>query len=142
MPRVNYDCGFNWYLHVLMGQRTHTCAAPIIQIRLNGVHRGSLLEGRVEINYNNKGWGTVCDDLWSMEDADVACKMLGFKSASSYTSEASFGAGTGIIYLDNVQCNGTESSLLKCPSSGLYNHNCRHVEDAGVVCSSEFVSLV
>ena len=94
----------------------------------------------MEVNYNSGGWGTVCDDLWSIEDADVACRMLGFKSASSYTKRASFGEGTGIVWLDNVQCQGTESSLLLCSHLGLAVHNCEHNEDAGVVCSSESIN--
>lgn len=92
----------------------------------------------MEVNYNNGGWGTICDDLWSIEDADVACRMLGFKSASAFTKRASFGEGTGIVWLDNVQCQGMESSLLLCSHLGLAVHNCEHNEDAGVVCSSEF----
>ena len=95
------------------------------------------MEGRVEVNYNNRGWGTICDDLWSNEDADVACRMLNFKSATSFTREASFGAGSGLIWLDNVVCNGNETSLLYCSNNGLGNHNCQHSEDAGVICSSE-----
>ena len=91
--------------------------------------------GRLEVNYNGQGWGTVCDDLWDLADADVACKMLGFRSATSAPREAYFGEGSGTIWLDDLLCSGNESSLLQCPHAGLGVHNCRHSEDAGVVCS-------
>ena len=38
-------------------------------------------EGRVEICLNNE-WGTICDDNWSTNDANVACNILGFSSTS------------------------------------------------------------
>ena len=53
--------------------------------------------------------------------------------AISY-SGASFGPGSGNIYLDDVGCNGTETLLLSCPNSGINIHNCNHFEDAGVRC--------
>ena len=49
-------------------------------------------------------------------------------------SHATFGRGTGPIYLDNVECTGTESSLLRCSRSGIGVTYCGHYEDAGVVC--------
>ena len=42
--------------------------------------------------------------------------------------------GTGRIWLDNVQCVGTETSLIGCPANALGVHNCTHSADAGVRC--------
>ncbi len=47
-----------------------------------------------------------------------------------------FTNGAGQIWLDNVQCRGTETRLIDCPASPLGTHNCAHIEDAGVRCSS------
>ena len=89
--------------------------------------------GRVEVSY--KGfWGTVCDDDFDMDDANVVCRQLGFQGASNYYEEAHFGEGSGLIVLDDLECGGTESQITFCHHSGLGNHNCEHSEDVGVAC--------
>ena len=50
---------------------------------------------------------------------------------------ASFGQGADPIFLDNMACVGTETFLRNCPNSGIGIHNCRHAEDASVVCPGE-----
>ena len=92
-------------------------------------------EGRVEVNFNGE-WGTVCDDFWSINDANVACRQLGFGTAVSATRTATFGQGSGTIWLDNLQCTGSETDLFSCPHNGPGVHNCGHSEDAGVVCTN------
>ncbi|MFN3201073.1 MAG: scavenger receptor cysteine-rich domain-containing protein [Bradymonadia bacterium] len=87
--------------------------------------------GRVEI-YVNGEWGTVCDDLWNLPDADVACRQLGYPGAVEAIQR--FGGGEGQIWLDDVQCEGDEERLLQCPATPLGGHNCGHVEDAGMTC--------
>ena len=49
-------------------------------------------------------------------------------------SNAFFGAGTGPIFLDDVQCTSSSSQLLECSSRPILTHNCLHSADASVEC--------
>ncbi|GAB1603362.1 scavenger receptor cysteine-rich type 1 protein M130-like, partial [Argonauta hians] len=90
--------------------------------------------GRVEVFFNGE-WGTVCDDNWNNNNALVICRMLGYSNAAAY-GKAHFGAGTGRIWLDNVNCTGSESSLSECRSNRWGQHDCEHTEDAAVNCTT------
>lgn len=97
---------------------------------MNGPNRCS---GRVEVFYGQQ-WGTVCDDSWDISDAEVVCQQLGCGRALSTPVSAYFGEGSGPIWLDDVNCTGTETALSKCETALWGVHNCSHRQDAGVVC--------
>ncbi|CDQ66160.1 unnamed protein product [Oncorhynchus mykiss] len=89
--------------------------------------------GRVEI-YIRGEWGTVCDDLFNSKAATVVCQQLGFPVALRVAKRAELGGGSGSILLDDVECEGTERTLLDCKRAKVGKHNCAHDEDVGVVC--------
>ena len=92
-------------------------------------------EGRVEI-YHAGEWGTVCDDSWSTNDAEVVCRQLGYAGTATAHTRATFGEGTGQIWMDDMRCGGDEERLADCEFRGWGSHNCRHSEDAGVSCGA------
>ncbi|XP_066467752.1 T-cell differentiation antigen CD6 [Tiliqua scincoides] len=100
--------------------------------RLRLMDGKSNCSGRVEFEENGV-WGTVCDDNWDLNDAEVVCRQLGCGWAIHARNASYFQKGTGPIHLDEVKCSGNESYLWDCPSER--NHDCGHKEDAGVVCS-------
>ncbi|XP_030635146.1 scavenger receptor cysteine-rich type 1 protein M130-like [Chanos chanos] len=118
------DCAHYQYPSVI-------CSGPR-SLRLVG--SGSDCAGRLEI-FHKDSWGTVCDDSWDIEDAQVVCRQLQCGEALSAPVPAWFGPGTGPIWLDEVECLGNETSLLSCSSKRWGQHDCGHSEDVGVVCS-------
>lgn len=47
---------------------------------------------------------------------------------------AFFGEGTGRVWLDNINCNGTEDDIFKCKSTGWGATNCGHSKDVSIIC--------
>ena len=89
--------------------------------------------GRVEVQFHGI-WGTICDNYWHLEDANVVCRQLGYDGALSAPRDAAFGQGTGPIWLNRVQCGGSEKSVSQCTHVGWGGHNCGHQNDVSVVC--------
>ena len=104
----------------------------LIIVRLvNGPTR---YEGRVEV-YHNGEWGTVCDDYWNLNDAQVVCSELGLGKAVNATHSAYYGQGSGPIWLAYLGCVGNEQTIGDCTHLGWGNHYCYHGRDAGVKCA-------
>ncbi|CAB3994429.1 T-cell differentiation antigen CD6-like isoform X1 [Paramuricea clavata] len=112
--------------------------------------------GRVEI-YSGGKWGAVGDEGWDIDDGNVVCKELGFQHALEISrhlpadypqfvcKELGFQHALEIsrhlpadypqVFLNNVQCTGSEAKLSDCTASydTLYASN---LTTAGVVCQN------
>ena len=88
----------------------------------------------MEIFYQGQ-WGTICDDYWDLNDANVVCRQLGYHYALKALSGYSVPDGSGQIWLDDVSCTGREQNLSSCHHREWGIHECLHADDAGVECS-------
>ncbi len=68
-------------------------------------------EGRVEV-FHDGVWGTVCDDHWSIEDAEVVCRELGYQRALDAAGYGTFGTGTGTVGGGGGREGGKEVEIL------------------------------
>jgi len=50
----------------------------------------------VEIKFHGS-WGTICDDHWTLKEANVVCRSMGFGTAAGATRAAYFGKGVGKV---------------------------------------------
>lgn len=50
--------------------------------------------GCIELFYQGV-WGTACDDLWDLPEANIACRQLGCSRAVSAPGDTHFGEGSG-----------------------------------------------
>ena len=100
--------------------------------------------GLLEVRHKGV-WGTVCEDHFGQNEADVFCKMLGFEKAKD--GEDAWGMVDSITARDGAwpiwinfkeenSCEGNETSIEDCHDSSLWNHDysCRHMEDILLNC--------
>jgi hypothetical protein len=103
-----------------------------VELRLVG--GANTMEGRVEVRYHGV-WGTICDDDFAVPAATVICRSLGFGGPAEAKKDGFFGPGEGQIWLDQLHCVGNETGVAECLHSYRGEHNCKHNEDAAVICA-------
>ncbi|NXG56287.1 C163A protein, partial [Hemiprocne comata] len=114
-----------------------TCADGV-ELRL-AAGRGPC-DGRVEVKLQGR-WGSVMDNTWTMEDAEVVCKQLGCGPAvGAYATKTLFKDSP--ISLVAISCRGDESVLWDCEIRGWGPYRFHHHDfDNAVVCQG-FTRLV
>ena len=85
--------------------------------------------------YHRGEWGTVCGDGWDLNDAQVVCNELNISPIIAVRHNAFYGEGSGKIWLNDLNCSGSEKSIRRCSHRGWGIKNCIHSKDAGVKCS-------
>ncbi|XP_049331140.1 scavenger receptor cysteine-rich type 1 protein M130-like isoform X6 [Astyanax mexicanus] len=125
------NCSSTVQLYITCSGTSNTVHSSI---RLVG--SGGDCAGRLEV-FHSGSWGTVSDELWDIEDAQVVCRQLqcGVALSAPVPVPARFGSGTGPIWLNEVECEGNEASLWNCRYQLCGEDECGHKDDVGVVCS-------
>ncbi|XP_052772761.1 uncharacterized protein LOC128211759 isoform X2 [Mya arenaria] len=90
-------------------------------------------EGRVEIEVNGT-YGTICDSLFDLNDAETICRTINSSWGSIYFfTRSKYGEGAGPIYIQRLFCDSTSNLLEHCIYHSL--GVCDHSRDVGIVCS-------
>uniref|UniRef100_UPI003AAC6C34 scavenger receptor cysteine-rich type 1 protein M130-like n=1 Tax=Centroberyx gerrardi TaxID=166262 RepID=UPI003AAC6C34 len=101
----------------------------------------SLCSGRLEVK-SKQFWSSVCEADFDQQDAEVVCRELGC-GAPSVLQGALYGEVEAPMWTEEFQCEGSESVLLDCGSSGSARNTCSPGKAVGLTCSeSDDVRLV
>ena len=100
---VSCSVDYTTLIHILrIFSNNHVCFTLSVKqsnipVRLIPTQPGLDFLGRVEVFYNNV-WGTVCDDLFGINEANVICGMLNFtRGALCSVGRARHGRGQGMF---------------------------------------------
>ena len=94
----------------------------------------------MEVVFDNRT-GRVCSESWDLQDAHVVCRLLGYVGALDATA-ITF-TSSDLIWLSDLECDGSEESLCECAPFGDGSRNITAMDcgfgsyDAGVVCQGE-----
>ena len=62
--------------------------------------------------YYNRQWGTVCDDHFGSDEADTACRSMGYAGAVRHSNTRSERSYTGNLYLTVAQKYGAAVNII------------------------------
>ena len=93
-------------------------------------------EGHAEI-YLLGHWVAACFQYWDLVDATMVCRQLGYPAALTIQNNAAqtfFGGENKYLWLQDLRCNGNESSIIQCSHGMTSLYSCPYNRDS-VICS-------
>ncbi|XP_013399708.2 deleted in malignant brain tumors 1 protein [Lingula anatina] len=113
----------------------NTTLVPVtVSVRLAGGYYP--WDGRVEI-YHAGVWGDICGSGWDIYDAQVVCRMLGYRGVDAAYTHSGMWLYSSVsrTWLSDVDCVGFEYSLEYCTHSRWGFSYCFGSTMAGVRCT-------
>ena len=105
---------------------------PQMSLRLTGGSDNS--EGLVIVTIDGTD-GMICGDGWSLTNAEVVCRQLGYATALRTFTGEDFGENPGLMWMSYVTCSGNESDIQNCTHAGFdKNTYCSHAVGVAVIC--------
>ena len=99
-------------------------------------------EGIVQVEHEGK-WGYICPTKWTRANSHVLCGQLGFPNAAELKSYSVTLQDTEPVYwLDQVTCQGWESSIVSCDHAGWIRHQCEGGRALKIKCTRKNIKQV
>ena len=149
-----YRGGYHYYGAAICASNQSEIDSPTL--RLFGFHEPSYYhhylsyhgEGAILMKTEASNWSLICDDHFSLAEADVACRQMGYFGAADLLKGYGYRHNNhylvvkddGMYHLPNrpfvrVKCNGTESKLHSCQWEEV-GDQCESRTAAGISCSN------
>lgn len=96
--------------------------------------------GQIEIRYHGV-WKPFCDNYWTLQDAHVACRMLGY-SQGAVLSLRRHQSVNSDAWDTQISCIGTETSIDQCKLQHWGENGCSSNYRGGAVCLSKGIHSI
>lgn len=120
------DCGDRSDEQGVDANGSSVCSADKIGYEMRLAGGKAKNEGRIEVRVNGI-WGAVCDDGFGLPEANVVCHEAGYPDgAVEVLSGGRLPAPPKPLpmMVDELMCEGNETTLMACNSAGWGVHDC------------------
>nr|XP_020490943.1 scavenger receptor cysteine-rich type 1 protein M130-like isoform X1 [Labrus bergylta] len=125
-----------WFLLVLVLFNAHIEPLKVIAGKVILKRGKEACSGYVEI-YHEEQWGYVGHTYWNNSTEKVVCRSTHCGEPEKGSSHMELRSMDRNVWLDEVQCNGTEKDLLSCKYPGLDLNNFRDDYVRTIKCTNE-----